>query len=517
MRQYEVFEIQIKGQEPKGSHVDVDITGFFEMNGKKTEVKGFYAGADTWLVRFCPEEAGTCNYQIKGHDGAGETFEQTGSVECEPTSGRHGIVKPDGTHFRYADGTWFYPFGTTVYALSHQEDSLVKQTFETLAQAPFNKVRMCVFPKHYEYNDNEPPCYAFKKTDGKWDVNKPDPVFWNRLESHIARLDGLGIQCDLILFHPYDNWGFSKFTREEALIYLDYAIRRLSAYPNIWWSMANEYDLLEYEMEDWECFAGFLHEHDPYGHLLSCHQIVRPWDFANPYTTHICHQTSDIEFLSGEIKKYQKPLMVDECCYEGNIPMNWGNISGFELAHRFWTICMQGGYCTHGETFLNEEEILWWSKGGKLAGESPARIGFLKQILEALPGPLVYSGKDYTEESFEVLKRTVPEEQKQDRFVRLMLDSPWKEAKGMLNAGRECEANCGDEVYIKYYGKHCTCQGKLVLPENHCYDVEVIDIWEMTRNTILEDVTGTVQIPLPGKEGIAVMAKRRNPTISETA
>ena len=87
----------------------------------------------------------------------------------------------------------------------------------------------------------------------------------------------------------------------------------------------------------------------------------------------------------------------------------------------------------------------------------------------------------------------------------------------MLNAGRECEGNCGEEVFIKYYGKHCTCQGKLVLPENHRYDVEVIDIWEMTRNTILEDVTGTVQIPLPGKEGIAVMAKRRNPTISKTA
>ena len=93
MRQYEVFEIQIKGQEPKGSHVDVDITGFFEMNGKKNEVKGFYAGADTWIVRFCPEEAGACKYQIKGHDGAGETFEQTGSVECESASGRHGIVR----------------------------------------------------------------------------------------------------------------------------------------------------------------------------------------------------------------------------------------------------------------------------------------------------------------------------------------------------------------------------------------------------------------------------------------
>lgn len=416
MRQYEVYEMKVKGHAPEGSQVDVNIIGLFEMNGKKTEVKGFYAGEDTWIVRFYPEETGSCKYQIIGLDGAGEKIEQTGCVECQSAAaGRHGIVRPKGTHFRYADGTWFY---------------------------------------------------------------------------------------------PYDHWGFSKLSREEALIYLDYVTRRLSAYPNIWWSMANEYDLLEYEKADWECFARFLHENDPYGHLLSCHQIVRPWDFSNPYTTHICHQTSAIELLSGEIQKYQKPLMVDECCYEGNVPMNWGNISGFEMVHRFWTVCMQGGYCTHGETYLNEEEILWWSKGGKLIGESPARIGFLKGILEALPGPLTFSGKDYTEESFEEMKRRIPKEQRESSFVRLMLKVSWDEAKGMLNAGREYEANCGDEVYMKYYGRHCTCQGKLVLPKDKSYDVEVIDIWEMTRRTVLENVTGEIQIPLPGKEGIAVMARK---------
>ena len=71
--------------------------------------------------------------------------------------------------------------------------------------------------------------------------------------------------------------------------------------------------------------------------------------------------------------------MVDECCYEGNIPWDWGNISGFELVHRFWTVCMQGGYCTHGETYLNEEEVLWWSKGGKLVGESPGADRIFKR------------------------------------------------------------------------------------------------------------------------------------------
>jgi hypothetical protein len=34
----------------------------------------------------------------------------------------------------------------------HQSEELQRQTLETLRTAPFNKIRMCVFPKSYEYN-----------------------------------------------------------------------------------------------------------------------------------------------------------------------------------------------------------------------------------------------------------------------------------------------------------------------------------------------------------------------------
>lgn len=38
------------------------------------------------------------------------------------------MVKAVGTHFEYEDGTCFYPFGTTVYALAHQTTELIDQT-----------------------------------------------------------------------------------------------------------------------------------------------------------------------------------------------------------------------------------------------------------------------------------------------------------------------------------------------------------------------------------------------------
>ena len=46
-----------------------------------------------------------------------------GHETCEAAdSEHHGLVKAVDTHFEYEDGKLFQPFGTTVYALAHQED-----------------------------------------------------------------------------------------------------------------------------------------------------------------------------------------------------------------------------------------------------------------------------------------------------------------------------------------------------------------------------------------------------------
>lgn len=68
----------------------------------------------------------------------------------------HGKIIVKETHFSYEDGTRFYPFGTTIYALAYQNKELIEETFATLEKSPFNKVRMCVFPKYYDYNREEP-------------------------------------------------------------------------------------------------------------------------------------------------------------------------------------------------------------------------------------------------------------------------------------------------------------------------------------------------------------------------
>ena len=137
-------------------------------------------------------------------------------------------------------------------------------------------VRICRFMRGFSVSLVQPRVDR-KDGDGKWDVNRPNYRFWERLEKAILELADMGIESDLILFHPYDRWGFAAMTAEENEIYLRYAVRRLSALPSVWWSMANEYDIcFAKTTEDWARFEEIIKEEDPYGHLLSNHYCMKP-------------------------------------------------------------------------------------------------------------------------------------------------------------------------------------------------------------------------------------------------
>src|SRR5699024_3285325 len=133
----------------------------------------------------------------------------------------------------------------------------------------FNKVRMCIFPKYYTYNTTDPALAPFEGNAAEgFDFTRFCPDFWDNLELRIRQLDEMGIQADLILFHTYDKWGFSRMDPETDVFYLKYAVDRLCHFKNVWWSLANEYDLMPWKTEDdWERYARTVMERDPYGHL----------------------------------------------------------------------------------------------------------------------------------------------------------------------------------------------------------------------------------------------------------
>ena len=246
-----------------------------------------------------------------------------------------------------------------------------------------------------------------------------------------------------------------------------------------------------------------MHDNDPFGHLLSNHNCFKFYDFSRENITHCCLQTAAMHRVDEFMKKYNKPVVYDECCYEGDIQHPWGNISGFEMASRFWKGCVQGAYVTHGETFYSEDEVLWWARGGKLKGESPKRIAYLRKFIEELPGALEPWDAPWM---MQVLAMKDSEEAKKTPIVGLICSVDPVDLEDMAWKDAQFGGHIGEQVYVKYLGSQTCRLFFFNLPETHKYKIEVIDIWEMTRTTLIEEASGNTRCMLPGKEGIAVVA-----------
>ncbi len=151
--QWDVFEAVFSGPADGNPFKDVRFSATFTLEHRTVSVDGFYDGDGRYKVRFMPDTQGDWSYTTQSS--AAELVRKTGRFSCvAPLAASRGPVRVrNGHHFGYADGTPFFPFGTTCYAWMHQSEDLQQQTLETLRVGPIQQdPRMCVFPKSYEYN-----------------------------------------------------------------------------------------------------------------------------------------------------------------------------------------------------------------------------------------------------------------------------------------------------------------------------------------------------------------------------
>jgi hypothetical protein len=464
-----VIEIALQGPSKGNPFVDVELTAELRCGKRTWMAGGFYDGDGVYRVRALAEEEGVWQFVTSSTDPTLDGVH--GELVVGPAAdGTHGPVRVDGFHFRYADGTRYRPWGTTAYAWNHQDKRLQAATLETLAASPFTKLRMCLFPKHFVYNHAEPERVPFARDeDGTVDVTRFDVAFFAQLDEQIQALGELGVQADLILFHPYDRWGFSDLGPAVDDRVVRYVVRRLAGYAHVWWSPANEYDLMfTKSTADWDRIGELVAAEDPHGHLLSIDNFQRHFDHARPWVTHASIQRVDPYRTAEETGTWRanwgKPVVVDECAYEGNLEYDWGNISGDELLRRFWEGAVRGGYVGHGETYWDPDEEIWWAKGGRLVGTSYARIWFLEQIVAASPTGTL---------------EPVPSE----------FDLPW--------------AGVQDQYLVSYHGFGRPRERHVLLPPGR-WHVDVLDTWECTIDRLPGVHETFVLVPLPSKPYQAV-------------
>lgn len=396
VQQWDVFEVELKGPAGASPFFDVQLSATFMLGEEKVKVPGFYDGEGTYRIRFSPSKQGKWNYLTSSNDPS--LNGQSGNFECTfPTAENHGPLHIINTfHLQYADGTPFYSVGTTAYQWTSVKQSIQERTVATLAASPFNKIRMCVFPKSYKYgNETEPWQYPFQRENGENDYTQPNFDFFQNFDKRIQQLLELGIQADVILFHPYDQeWGYFKMGEEMNERYVRYMIARISAYRNVWWSLANEWDVPDIKGAiDWEGIGTLLQAEDPHQRLRGIHNWYNTedhfYDHSRPWVTHSSIQSAQFYNIPRWRDRYQKPVLFDEMRYEGDVPSGWGNLTAKEMASYFWMAGLSGSYPTHGETLQNNAddstEVRWWAKGGTLVGESIASIRYFRKVMEEAP------------------------------------------------------------------------------------------------------------------------------------
>lgn len=497
------LELSFHGKTEGNPFTDYSITGTFTGANEQITVDGFYDGMGIYKIRFMPSFTGSYTYEINGSF-AEEA--QSGQFEVtEPEEGNHGMVHVANTyHFAYSDGTPYYSIGTTCYVWDLQSDEQIQETLESLKKSAFNKIRFCIFPKHYDYNLGEPRSYPYEgtpmnssvltkdnflqytgKTQGNhFDFTRFNPKHFQNIDRCILALRDLGIEADLIVMHPYDRWGFSQMTHEEDMLYWRYVLARFSAYRNVWWSLANEYDLMEHKtLKDWESYADLICKKDPYHHLRSIHNCRRMYDYSRPWVTHCSVQRTDL-YKTAEMgdelrERFQKPVVFDEIAYEGNIQHGWGNITPEEMVRRFWEAACRGCYPGHSETYMNPKDILWWSHGGKLHGESWKRFALLRDVMKQTPGLGLKLQKDGEWDSVTAVPEAEPDELKTHSY------------------------------YLHYYSFMRPSFRDYYVDDTTEYRVKVIDTWNMT----IQDLgvhKGKIHIDLPGRPYMAVQMIRNN-------
>jgi len=503
---WQSYELTLDGPTTGNPFTENTFMATFNHENKSIKVRGFYDGKGKYRVRYMPEELGI--WTVITESNIKELSDYSTQFECtESSKDNHGPVRVSGkTHFAYADGSPYMPFGTTAYAWVFQNEERQEQTLKTLSENKFNKIRMLTFPKNYNYNTTEPDIYPYKgapKTtsntfkfddwmlkpeDIGFDFSQFNPEYFQRLENRIKDLDNLGIEADLILFHPYDRWGFARMGEKFDKLYLRYIVARLASYKNIWWSLANEYDLLamagQKPLTAWDELGETLNKEDPSNHLISIHNWYDPptnkgtrdnwFDYTKPWITHLSVQTDELFFVPQWLKKYEKPVVVDECRYEGNIELGWGDNTAHGMMDCFYRTVLRGGYATHGETYIdkpNTDRSIWWAHGGILYGQSQKRINFFKKLLD--------------DNNFNYIKP-------------MAIEGPhWELAVG---------ASSDDQKILVYFGaNHPEFELLDFLPDDKTYSAKLIDTWNMTSKKLTFDINSKDMFQLPRSEYQALL------------
>ena len=404
--------------------VDVDVV-VRDPDGVELRIPAFWAGTQSWRVRYAPAKLGRHTWSSVSTDPANAGLHgQQGAIEVGPYSGgnplyRHGPlrVSSDQRHFEHADGTPFFWLADTwwmglVKRLKWPED------FQLLAsdrqRKGFSVVQIVagLYPDMPERDPRGANEAGFPYDAGYEQINPgyfdlADLRIRHLVESHLAPCI---VGC----------WGYYLpiLGMEKMKRHWRHLVARWGAYPAVW-CLAGEgampYYLSKQPERDsaiqragWTEIAKYVRSISAHGNLITIHPSSRArttvedpavLDFDMLQTGH-----SDRESIPNTLKLVTRsyadvpvmPVVNGEVCYEGIQEASRQEVQRF----MFWACVLSGAaghtYGANGIWQVNTPDTPFGaSPHGRSWGDTPwqtayqlpgsAQLGMAKGLLERFP------------------------------------------------------------------------------------------------------------------------------------
>lgn len=398
-----------------GPEVDVVFTHADDPSATVT-LPAFWNGRDSagherLTVRFAPTRLGAWTYRTRSKqdpslDGLQGPSGKPEVIQAVPSKNPGFLRRSDTFHWRFSNGTRFFPVGTTAYewiGSPTAEGPALDHTIEFIKKY-FNKVRLSFMSTRLADNafGGERRLSDTLENGEYWysDVSQVDSTVlnldhWARLDRLVGKLQQAGIQVELIFARKVTassqvqgDWlrgvagrpGAGHLIQDKAIRYV---VGRYAALSSIWWCIANEFPEPGLTKDDISRIGRRFKELDPYGHPLSVHWnsgwLFGGEDWATHGTLQKHLNEGGLAKLNANVAKLRQQHGIvfhnEEYGYEDRVrtPNTPENVV---KAH--WALVLGGGYGGYGHSPSRlQGKYMWagmdryWERPGLVA--SPPR------------------------------------------------------------------------------------------------------------------------------------------------
>jgi hypothetical protein len=351
--------------------VELDVV-FTDPQGREQTVPAFWAGEQTWRVRYSPAAAGRYAYRTVSSDN-GDLHGRRGVLEVSAYQGnnplrKHGPIRvaADQRHFEHVDGTPFFWLGDTWW-MGLCSRMRWPEDFQQLAADRVKKGFTVIQIIAGLYPDMPPfdPRGA-NEAGYPWEADyaRINPGYFDAADLRIRHLVEGGLTPCIVACWGYflPIMGIPRIKKHWR-----YLVARWGAYPVVW-CLAGEgvmpFYLSQTPKEDaaaqkhgWTEVAKYLRSIDPCHHAVTIHpsdnarnQVEDPsvLDFDMLQTGHGDRKSipnTENQITGSLLRSPRMPVLAGEVCYEGILEASRQEIQRF----MFWTCILNGaGGHTYG-------------------------------------------------------------------------------------------------------------------------------------------------------------------------